>query len=75
MAPEENEAVVDYLLSRNEDARLEACNIQLPNQYPAVQSWNGKAYKSDLSNCVRLAPSELVEAFFVAKITKLHLTD
>lgn len=76
MAPEENEAVVDYLLSRNDDAQLRALNLQQPpNQYPAVQSWNGKPYKSDLSNCLRLAPSALVEAFFVAKITKLPATD
>ena len=76
MAPEENEAVVDYLLSRNDDAQLQAINLlQLPNQYPVVQSWNGKPYKSDLSNCLRLAPSALVEAFFVAKITKLPATD
>lgn len=76
MAPEENEAVVDYLLSRNDDAQLQSLNLlQLPNQYPAVQSWNGKPYKSDLSNCLRLAPSALVEAFFVAKITKLPATD
>ena len=76
MAPEENEAVVDYLLSRNDDAQLRALNLQqLPNQYPAVQSWNKKPYKSDLSNCLRLAPSASVEAFFVAKITKLPATD
>lgn len=76
MAPEENEAVVDYLLSRNDDAQLRALNLQQPpNQYPAVQSWNGRPYKSDLSNCLRLAPSAYVEAFFVAKITKLPATD
>ena len=76
MAPEENEAVVDYLLFRNDDAQLRALNLQQPpNQYPAVQSWNGRPYKSDLSNCLRLAPSAYVEAFFVAKITKLPATD
>lgn len=75
MAPEENEAVIDYLLSRNEDAELQPLTSKLPNQYPAVQSWNGKPYKSNLNLCLRLAPSAFVEAFFVAKITKLQPTD
>lgn len=70
MAPEENEAVVDYLLSRTDDSELQSLPFTFPNQFAAITSWNGKAYKHDLSRCLRLAPSELVEAFFVAKITK-----
>lgn len=75
MAPEENEAVIDYLLFRNEDAALQRVDVELPNQYPAVGSWSGKPYRSNLKHCVRLAPSTLVEAFFVAKITKLAPSD
>lgn len=70
MAPEENESVVDYLLSRNPDAELQPLDIALPNKYPAVSQWNGRSYKNDLGYCLRLAPSPLIEAFFVAKIIK-----
>lgn len=72
MAPEENEAVVDYFLRRNPDASLAPLDFPLSNQIPALQSWNGKPFRNDLSNCLRLTPSRLTEAFFVAKLTK-HL--
>lgn len=70
MAPEENEAVVNYLLARNEDAEILPMEIDVPNKFKPVQGWNGKEFKSDMSNCLRLGPSELLEAFFVAKISK-----
>ncbi|MDL2342473.1 MAG: RsmB/NOP family class I SAM-dependent RNA methyltransferase [Patescibacteria group bacterium] len=70
MAPEENEAVVDYLLTHTEDAELLPLPYTLPNRFPALQQWNTKTFKSDLRNCLRLAPSELTEAFFVATLTK-----
>lgn len=70
MAPEENEAVIDYFLRKNLDARLEMLNFPLENRIPALKSWNGKPFSNDLSNCLRLLPGKLTEAFFVAKLTK-----
>jgi tRNA (cytosine49-C5)-methyltransferase len=70
MAPEEDEAVVDYLLRSRDDARIEPIDLQLPNRVPTVKSWNGKAFGSQTSNAMRLIPSEHIEAFFVAKLTK-----
>jgi tRNA (cytosine49-C5)-methyltransferase len=70
MAPEENELVVDYLMQRNNDATVVPIDTQLPNRYAALNSWHDKAIKSDLSGCIRLAPSEDLEAFFVAKLIK-----
>lgn len=73
MAPEENEAVIDYLLRRSEDAQLESLDTlrdQLDNTSPAVLSWNNKQYNPEIKKTLRLHPSEQVEAFFVAKITK-----
>lgn len=70
MAPEENEAVVDYLLRTHPDASLAPTNFTLPNTVPIIHEWNGRTFTHDLSYCVRLAPSKHIEAFFVAKITK-----
>ncbi len=70
MAPEEDEAVVDYLLRTNEDATIEPIGISLPNQVPTVAEWNNKQFKPALSNCLRLKPSEQIEAFFVCKLHK-----
>ena len=71
MAPEENEAVVDYLLRKRRDAVLEPVEFDTPNRVPNVASWNDKAFAPEISQCLRLAPSPAVEAFFVAKFRKL----
>ena len=70
MAPEENEAVVDYLLRKQESAQLLPIELNLPNRIPALKSWNNKNYSHDLQACLRLAPSQEIEAFFVALIRK-----
>jgi len=73
MAPEENEAVVDYLLRHNNDCQLESLQHfkeQLPNVALAVSSWNNREFQSSIGNCLRLTPSQTIEAFFVAKLTK-----
>jgi 16S rRNA (cytosine1407-C5)-methyltransferase len=71
MAPEENEAVVDYALRRCEGAQLVPLTFPLPNIVPAVQTWNGKRFSQAVAGCLRLAPSRDIEAFFVAKLCKL----
>lgn len=71
MAPEENEAVVDWLLRRQPEARLVPIDIApLPNRVPAVQSWNDRDLMHDLGGCLRLMPGRLTEAFFVAAVCK-----
>lgn len=70
MAPEENEGVIDYFLRRNEDATLQPVDFPVENKLPALTGWNDKPYRHDLVPCLRLLPSRLTEAFFVAKLTK-----
>lgn len=78
MAPDENEAVVDYLLRRFDSARIEpldALKAQLPNAVGSVTEWNNKAYHPDVAHSLRLGPSSTIEAFFVAKLTKAVSTN
>jgi len=70
MAPEENEAVIDYFLRKNPDATLETLDFPLENRISALSSWNDKPFTNDLSHCLRLVPGQLTEAFFVVKIIK-----
>lgn len=70
MAPEENEAVLDYFLRKNPDATLGPLDFPLENRIPALMSWNDKPFTNDVSNCLRLVPGPLTEAFFIAKIKK-----
>ncbi len=70
MAPEENEAVVDYLLRKHPAAHIMPINLEPPNRIPLIKSWNNRAYQTDLTGCLRLGPSTDIEAFFVAAIRK-----
>lgn len=70
MAPEENEAVVNYILRSQLGARIVAFELELPNRVPAVSFWNGKGFDSEIQHCLRLRPSLDIEAFFVAKLIK-----
>lgn len=75
MAPEENEAVVDYLLRHNDDVIVEDISTltsELQNTVKPVLEWNGKAYNAQLTQSVRLKPSFRVEAFFVVSLKKVE---
>ena len=70
MAPEENEAVVDYLLRKCDDAATQPIVLDLPNKTPALAGWNGKVFNPALSGALRLKPSVDIEAFFVCRLVK-----
>jgi NOL1/NOP2/sun family putative RNA methylase len=71
MAPEENEAVIDYLLRKNDNVRIVSLDFELPNRANAVMEWNGKHYASEVARSLRLTPSSQIEAFFVCKLEKI----
>jgi len=75
MAPEEDEAVIDYGLRTLDGVSIINLEWQLPNRVPAVASWNGKAYNPDVQAAVRLKPSKEIEAFFVCKLVKSKQAD
>ena len=75
MAPEENEAVVSYLLRSQPGADIAPLTLQLPNRVLPVLHWNNKSFDPRLKDCMRLAPSSNIEAFFVCKITKSTVVD
>lgn len=73
MAPDENEAVIDYLLRHNDNAALEdltELKQYLEGTVQPVIEWNGKSFDARTSNALRLKPTPEVEAFFVAKLIK-----
>lgn len=75
IAPEENEAVVSYILRSQPDAQIVPMDLDVPNKVPAVLSWNDKPFDPSVSLCLRLAPSPDIEAFFVCKLTKTDSPD
>lgn len=70
IAPEENEAVVDYWLRTHPDASTKPIPYDVSNRVSTVRFWNDKVYQRDVQHCLRLAPSSHIEAFFVCKFQK-----
>ena len=73
IAPEENEAVIDYLLRHNDDIEVDDLGYlaaQLKNTVPTVEAWNNKSYDPRVGRALRLKPSPSIEAFFVIKLRK-----
>ena len=76
MAPEENEAVVDYLLRKSQgQAQLATITLDVPSSVPPVMQWQGKQCNEEVAKCLRLKPSTEIEAFFVAKLVKSSSAD
>ncbi len=68
--PEENEAVIDYLLEEFDNAELQKINIKL-NKSPVILEFKGKKYNSEINKCIRIWPQDNdTEGFFIAKIKK-----
>ncbi len=68
--PEENEGIIDYLLSEEAEAKL--LQIKLPlKRSKAILEFNGKNYNPEISKCLRLWPQDNdTEGFFIAKLHK-----
>ena len=69
--PEEDEAVVDFLLQKYSNAKLDV--IDLPIKHgSAVVEFEGKSFSDEVGKCLRLWPQDNdTEGFFVAKIRKV----
>jgi NOL1/NOP2/sun family putative RNA methylase len=68
MAPEENEAIIDWHLKRQPNARVNQTTPFI--SAPAVMQWNDKAFHEDLRHVLRLKPEAGREAFFVCALDK-----
>lgn len=70
-APEENEEVVQWALEKcGAPFVLEPLPIRLDPRVQALASWEGKVFDGRLVHAARLLPTEIMEAFFIARIRK-----
>lgn len=71
ICPEENEAVIDYLINEFTNAKLEKINIKNLNSSPCILKYKNQNYSEEVKKCLRLWPQDNnTEGFFVAKIKK-----
>lgn len=74
-SPEENELILQKALSTFGDAvTLEPIPLELDGMYPPLETWQGKPIDSALDPARRILPTDLMEAFFVARIHKVDTT-
>jgi len=70
LEPEENEAVVNFLLNKYENAKLEKINLNIKHGL-AITEFNGQQYSKEVEKCLRIWPQQNDTCgFFVAKISK-----
>jgi NOL1/NOP2/sun family putative RNA methylase len=69
-APEENEGVVEYVLTRR-DVELEQISINHFHSIPGLAGWKGKEYAGDMKKTIRVYPyHNSTNGFFIAKFVK-----
>ncbi|MEM1657744.1 MAG: RsmB/NOP family class I SAM-dependent RNA methyltransferase [Candidatus Jordarchaeales archaeon] len=69
--PLENEAVVNYLLSREEKARVEYFDVKGLKFHTGLTEFEGKTFHPNVENCARIYPHDNhTDAFFIARIKK-----
>jgi NOL1/NOP2/sun family putative RNA methylase len=72
LEPEEDEAVIDFLLNKYEDAKLEEIKIQDIKRSEPILEFDGNKYNKEVKKCLRIWPQDNdTEGFFVAKIKKI----
>lgn len=70
LEPEEDEGIIDHLLKKHPNAKLEEINLNIKRS-PAITKFDGNEYSSEVKKCLRLWPQDNdTEGFFVAKIRK-----
>ena len=71
-APEENEEVMDDVLAKFKDIKIE--KINLPKELkirPGITKWNDKSYSEQVKHACRIYPQDNnTEGFFIAKLVK-----
>lgn len=75
LAPEENEAVIDWILHK-EQGKIVLEDVTIPAEVtsPAVSSWHDKTFSTELSKTKRILPSAYYEGFFIARLRKIAST-
>ncbi|MDP7028695.1 MAG: RsmB/NOP family class I SAM-dependent RNA methyltransferase [Phycisphaerales bacterium] len=72
MAPEENEQVIDRVLSKADPhVELLPVDMDIPGRRPGLQSWGGVEFSNDLSHAVRIQANEIMTPFFMARLRKV----
>lgn len=74
--PEENEAVIDWLLRRYPyHFEVNAVNLPVANRLPGFAAWCDRQYHPGVQKAWRILANEQMRGFFLCKITKTRSMD
>ncbi len=70
-SPEENEFVINYLLNKfPHSLKIEKINLGIKNSFKGLTEWNDVSFPSEIANCRRIIPTDVMEGFFICLIRK-----
>ncbi len=70
-APEENEEVVDFILKKFKDIKIEKISLPIKSQ-AGIKKWQDKEYLEDVKYSCRIYPHEAdTEGFFITKFRRV----
>lgn len=71
LEPDEDEGVVDFLINKYENAKLEEIKLKGIKRSEPVMEFENKKFNGEIKKCLRIWPQDNdTEGFFVAKIRK-----
>lgn len=71
LCPEEDEAVIDFILRKHDDLRLEKIKIRGLITREGLSEWNNEEFLPEIENCARIYPHDNdSDGFFIAKLVK-----
>jgi NOL1/NOP2/sun family putative RNA methylase len=71
LEPEEDEGVVDYILNKYDNMKVEKFSLNIKKGKP-VEEWENQTYTSEVKKCLRIWPQDNdTEGFFVTKFKKV----
>ncbi|WP_455220708.1 RsmB/NOP family class I SAM-dependent RNA methyltransferase [Kaarinaea lacus] len=74
-APEENEAVVDHILTTfPQQLSIVPLELSITNTQPGLTQWQGKQFHPTLCDTVRVLPNEIMDGFYLCKLSKTAST-
>ncbi len=71
IAPEENEAIVHFLLSNFPELRIEEISLNSEFTRPGIKAFGKQVYRKDVEKTLRFIPNTTSEWFFIAKFRKI----
>jgi tRNA (cytosine49-C5)-methyltransferase len=72
LEPEENEGVINFLLNRYDNVKVEKIKFKGLKTSEPILEFEGKKYNNEIKKCIRIWPQDNdTDGFFLAKIRKI----